>query len=80
MVECLSKFHGRGIKIVRVNSIPVAKPSVFFHILRAISPQLTSSWAMVFFELNVRIPYIVYKSWVSLQEPRGWHQDMLDKE
>ena len=34
MVEFLSKFHDRDIKIVKVNSIHVAKPPVFFNILR----------------------------------------------
>ena len=37
MVKFLSKFHGRGIKIDRVNSIPVAKSKIFFNILRAIA-------------------------------------------
>ena len=35
MVEFLSKFQGSVIKIERVNSILVAKPLIFFNILRA---------------------------------------------
>ena len=35
MVKFLSKFHGRGIKIDRVNWIRVATPLIFFNILRA---------------------------------------------
>ena len=37
MVEFLSKFQGRGIKIGRVNSICVAKPLIFLNILRAVA-------------------------------------------
>ena len=37
MIKFLSKFQSRGIKIARVNSIPVAKPSIFFNILRAVA-------------------------------------------
>ena len=33
MVEFLSKFHGRGIKIARVNYIRVAKPLIFLQYL-----------------------------------------------
>ena len=36
MVEFLRKFQGRGIKIDRVNSIRVAKPLIFFNILREV--------------------------------------------
>ena len=56
MLEFLSNFHGSGIKIGRVNSIPVGKPLIFFNILRALIQQVTSSRAIVFYELNVRIP------------------------
>ena len=38
MVEFLSKFQGRGIKIDIVNSIRVAKSMIFFNILSAIAP------------------------------------------
>ena len=34
MLKFLSKFQGRGTKIDRVNSIPVAKSMIFFNILR----------------------------------------------
>ena len=36
MGQFLSKFQGIGIKIDRVNSIGVAKPLIFFNILRAV--------------------------------------------
>ena len=36
MVEFFSKFQRRDIKIDRVNSIRVAKPLIFFNILRAV--------------------------------------------
>ena len=36
MAEFLSKFQGSGFKIVRVNSIRVAKQVIFFNILRAV--------------------------------------------
>ena len=58
MVEFLNKFQGRSIKIAKDNSIRVDKPLIFFNILRAISPQVTS-WAIVFFELSVRWAYLV---------------------
>ena len=35
MVECLTKFQGRGIYIDRVNWIRVAKSIIFLNILRA---------------------------------------------
>ena len=35
MDEFLSKFQGRGIRIDKLNSIRVAKPLIFFNILRA---------------------------------------------
>ena len=35
MLEFLSKFQGRGIKIALVNSIGIAKQPIFFNILRA---------------------------------------------
>ena len=34
IVEFFSKFLGCGIKIARVNSIDVAKPWIFFNMLR----------------------------------------------
>ena len=37
MIEFLSKFQGRGMKIDKVNSIRVAKPLIFFSILRAVA-------------------------------------------
>ena len=37
MAEFLTKFQDRGIKIARVNSIRVAKPLIFFDILRAVA-------------------------------------------
>ena len=40
MVEFLSKFQGRGIKIDRVNSIRVAKSTIFFNILHAMRSEL----------------------------------------
>ena len=59
VVEFLSKFQDRGIKIARVNSILVAKPLFFLNILRAIAPWVTSSWAIVLFELNLCLPSLV---------------------
>ena len=61
MVDFFSKFQGRGIKILLVNLIRVAKPSIVFNMLRAITyyPLVTSSCAIVFFELSVHIPYLV---------------------
>ena len=41
MVGFLIKFHGRRIKIAKVNLIRVAKSLISFNILRAISPQVT---------------------------------------
>ena len=58
MVEFFSKLECRGIKISRVNSIRVAKPLIFNNILGAVNPQVTSSWAVVFLELRVSIPYL----------------------
>ena len=55
MVEFLSKFQCRGIKIDRVYSIRVAKSMIFFNILRAIAPSVTSSWAIVFFAMCLRL-------------------------
>ena len=37
MVEFLSKFQGRGIKIYRVNSIRLAKQFIFFNIFGAVA-------------------------------------------
>ena len=36
MVEFFSKFHGRGMKIDRVNSIRVDTSMIFFSVLRVI--------------------------------------------
>ena len=60
MVEFLNKFQGRGIKIHRDNLIRVAKSIIFFNILRAIAPWVTSSWAIVFFALSLRLLPLVY--------------------
>ena len=59
MVEFLSKSRGRGIKIGRVSSIRVAKSMIFFNILRAVAPWVTS-WAIVFFALTLRLLSLVY--------------------
>ena len=59
MAEFLSKFQGGDINFTRVNSIRVTIPLIFYNILCAISLQVMSSWAIVFFELSVRIPYFV---------------------
>ena len=48
MVEFLSKIQGHGIKIELANSISVAKSMIFFNILGAIEPWVTSSWAIAF--------------------------------
>ena len=64
MVEFLSKFQGRGIKIDRVNSILVDKSIIFFNILREIAPWVTSSWAIVFFALSLRLLPLVYILWL----------------
>ena len=53
MVEFISKFQGHRIKISRFHSILVAKPQIFFNILRAISPQVTSLLTIVFFEMRL---------------------------
>ena len=53
MVEFLKNFHDRGIKIARVNSILIAKLSIFFYILLAFASWMTSSWAIVFFTLSL---------------------------
>ena len=58
-VEFFRKFQGRGLKIGRVNSIRVAIRMFFFNILHAISPQMTSSRAIVFFEQAVHIHYFL---------------------
>ena len=42
IVEFLSKFQGRGIQILQVNSIRVAKSLIFFNILSAIPSHVTS--------------------------------------
>ena len=61
MIEFLSKFQGRVIKIDRVNSIRVAKSRIYFNILRAIAPWVTSSRANVFFALTLRrLPLFLY--------------------
>ena len=56
MVKFLSKFGvmACGIKIARFNSIRIAMPLMFVNILRAIPSQVTSSWSIVFFELNLQ--------------------------
>ena len=59
MIEYLIKFQGRGIKI-GVNSVRVAKSMIFFNILYAIAPWVTSSWAIVFFELSLRLLPLVF--------------------
>ena len=59
MVEFL-KYQGRGMKIDRVYSIRVAKSMIFFNILRAIAPWETSSWAIVYFALSLRLFPLVY--------------------
>ena len=56
--EFLSKFHGRGIKIARVNSILVAKPLIFFNILRAVTRQVTSLWAIVIHSFHLHLPFL----------------------
>ena len=43
------------LKFRRVNLIRVAKPFIFFNILRAIVPWVVSSWANVFLEFNLRL-------------------------
>ena len=60
MVEFLSKFQSRGIKIDRVNSISVYKSIIFFNILSAIAPWVKSSWAIVLFALCLRLHPLVY--------------------
>ena len=55
MVEFRSKFQGSGFKIDIYNSIRVVKSMIFFNILRAIAPSVTSSWAIVFFTLSLRL-------------------------
>ena len=71
MVEFLSKFLGRGIKIDRVISIFVGKSMIFFNILRAVALYVTSSWAIVFFALSLRLLLLVYTLWVVLVRPGG---------
>ena len=44
----------------RVNSIRVVKSMIFFNILGAIAPWVTSSWAIVFFALSLRLLPLVY--------------------
>ena len=66
MFEFLSKFQGRGIKIDRVKSIRVAKSMIFFNIVRAIAPWVTSSWAIAFFALSLRLLPLVYKLYMWL--------------
>ena len=70
----LGKFQGHVDKIFRVNSIRFAKPLKYFNIVRAIPPQVTSSWAIFFFELNLRIPYLVYNYilFIPALECAGW--------
>ena len=51
-------------KIYRVNSIHVAKSMIFFNILGAIAPWVTSSWAIVFFALSLHLLPLVYILWV----------------
>ena len=63
MGEFLSKFHGRGIKIDRVNSIRIAKLMIFFDIM-CIAPWVTPSWAVVFFALSMGLLPLVYKLWL----------------
>ena len=43
MVEFLSKFQGRRLKIDRVNSIGVARPLIFINISRVVARSVTSS-------------------------------------
>ena len=57
MVQFLSKFYGRGIKIAGVNSIRIAKPLIFFDKLPAIIPQVTSSWGIGFLIGPKRVSY-----------------------
>ena len=64
IVEFLSKFQGRGIKIIIVNSIRVGISMIFFNILHAIAPWVTSSWAIVFFALSLRLLPLVYILWL----------------
>ena len=88
MVEFLSKFQGRGIKIYRVNSIRDEKSIIlifnilngilngivflgtisfkwyFFNILNGIAPWVTSSWAIVFFALSLRLLPLVNILWL----------------
>ena len=64
MVEFLSKFQCHGIKIYRVNSIRVAKSVIFFNILWAIAPWVTSSSAIVFFALSLRLLPLVSILWL----------------
>ena len=56
--QIFSKFHGRGSKIDRINSIRVTKPLNFFNNLRAVACYVTSSWAIVFFALSLHLPLI----------------------
>ena len=63
MVKCLSKQQGRGIKISEFNSIRVAKSIIFLNILRVIAPRVTSSLAIVFFTLSLRLHPLVYILW-----------------
>ena len=46
--------------IDRVNWMSVAKSMIFFNILRAIASGATSSWAIVFFVLSLRLFSLVY--------------------
>ena len=36
-IKFFTKFQGRGIKIARVNSILLAKPLIYFNIVRAVA-------------------------------------------
>ena len=60
MVEYLSDLQSHGVTIARVNSILIGN-HLFSSIsyLPLTSPQVTSSLAIVFIELSVRIPYLV---------------------
>ena len=64
MVKVLSEFQGHGIKIDRVNLILVTGSMIFFNILCAIAPCVTSSWAIVFFALILRLLPLVYILWM----------------
>ena len=68
LVTYSANFRGIAeLKLTELIRLELPKDEYFFNIMHAISPQVTSLWAIVYCEHNFRIPYVLSTSWVNQQ-------------